>query len=132
MSCMSLERSPMGRDYDAQLAFGIRFKDQDFPWIDKMWGSWLEEWWKEQGEEGAAPPIEMTELHGDGYPECILAVPGTVVQASKSEPRELARSFMDIQKGEIEALIRFCDKYGLWPKEGPKPVPKWHLSVRWF
>lgn len=75
--------------------------------------------------EHPLPIAEVNYCSGD-YPMYILAVPSTLKEASRGNPKEFDPKDLTVTDCEKQALIDFCTKYNL---EGSEP--KWWLSSYW-
>lgn len=72
-------------------------------------------------------PVELVNYQSGECPAYILAIPGTVQTANRGYPEEIKPMSLVVPVGGREALVVFCEKYGL-EFEGE---PAWWLSSYW-
>jgi hypothetical protein len=72
-------------------------------------------------------PVEPVNCCSLDYPSWILAVPSTVITASRGEPQEFKPENLRVTIDEVSNLLKFCSDYEI-EFEGD---PHWYLSSYW-
>lgn len=72
------------------------------------------------------PVLELVNYCSGDYPMYILAVPRTVLSASRGYPHEFNPSLLYVTDNERNSLVAFCKEHGLEVGE-----PRWYLSSYW-
>ena len=141
----------MGVSTDGQICLGIVFdEDYEFPWEDEDIKVWWEEVrgyekpfeiYDDSGrklgvtqdqvneyhqhsrdwQEANPLPVELVNYCSGDYPMYILAVPSSVINASRGFPVEISPD-LTIKQEELEPFISFTREY----------LPELSLEVRWY
>jgi len=131
---------------DAQICFGVQFEGCEFPWFC----SDIEEWWFEVNDfqlpnHNSLPeeevrklienfkkqhplPVEPVNYYLRGYSTFILAVPKTIIAATKKHPEIFRPENLKVSNGDVQELLQFCKRFKLKFKTGPA----WFLSLRYY
>lgn len=73
-------------------------------------------------------PVEVVFTCCDGCAEFIIAVPGTVMSASRGYPETFNPENLKVTENQRDELINFCKKYLHISEE---LLPKWYLTSYW-
>lgn len=114
----------MGTSTDANLCFGVVIEEmQDTPWDDVDMSA--EEWFEDNVDE-ENPPVALVNYCSDSHPVYILAVPRTVITASRGYPVHIDVKSLEVSKDDILRLENFCEQHNISYEE-----PRWWLSSYW-
>lgn len=139
----------MSTSTDGQLAFGVVLDVDEWPWEAEDGDDWedIDEWWAVQtgfecdGDDdayfgkrdewfnGHPLPVELVNVCSGDCPDYMLAVPGTMISASRGYPVAID-SLPVVEPDRIKALLDFIKKY-VPTEENDDLTPRWYLSGYW-
>lgn len=77
-------------------------------------------------EKIGKPPLSLVNYCSGDYPSYILAVPATEKTANRGYPTLLTKEDFNVDEDQREALLAFCDKYGI--EYSPDAIGWWLSS----
>jgi len=143
----------MGVLVDGQICFGVQFAEgYEFPWFCEKYDFDIEAWWfnnindfkppfpyhhslpkekkkelldyRKNFEKQHPLPVKPVNYCSSVCPIYILAVPKTVLAATKKHPEIFYPENLKVSDEDVQKLLQFCEKFELKFEFGPA----WFLS----